>query len=357
MTTTAIDQSRLEAFMGQAVVDLAASFSAPLVRLGARLGLYRGLADGGPATPDELAERSGTDPRMVREWLGNQAAGGYVTYDAASGRYTLPPEQAVALADEQSEFYLLGAYDILASLFADEDRFAEALRSGAGLPWSEHDHRLFSGTEAFFRAGYRQHLVGDWLPALAGVVEKLEGGARVADVGCGHGASTIIMAEAFPASTFAGFDSHAGGIERAREMATEAGVAERARFEVAGADAYPGDGYDLVCLFDAFHDLGDPAGTARHIRETLAPEGTLMLVEPQAGDRTEDNLNPVGRLFYAGSTTICVPHAIADGGPETPALGNQASEATLKAVLEEAGFRSVRRAAETPFNRVLEARP
>jgi SAM-dependent methyltransferase len=350
----AIEQSRLEAFMGQAVVDLAASFSAPLVRLGARLGLYRALADGGPATAHELAQRSGTEPRMVREWLGNQAAGGYVTYDAASGRYTLPAEQAVALADEESEFYLLGAYDILASFFADEDRLVEAFRDGAGLPWHAHDHRLFAGTEDFFRAGYRQHLVGGWLPALDGVIEKLEAGARVADVGCGHGASTIIMAEAFPASTFTGFDSHAGGIERAREAA---GAEERVRFEVAGADAFPGEGYDLVCVFDAFHDLGDPAGAARHIRDALAPGGTLMLVEPQAGDRTEDNLNPVGRIFYAGSALICVPHAIADGGRATPALGAQAGEASIRGVLEQAGFSSVRRAAETPFNLVLEARP
>ena len=357
MATTAIDRSRLEAFMGQAVVDMGAAFSAPLVRLGARLGLYRALADGGPATPDELAERSGTECRMVREWLGNQAAGGYVTYDAATGTYTLPPEQRVALADDQSEFYLLGAYDILASFFADEDRLAEAFRSGAGLHWNDHDHRLFAGTEVFFRAGYRQHLVGGWLPALEGVVEKLEAGARVADVGCGHGASTIIMAEAFPASTFAGFDTHAGGIERARKAATEAGVSERMRFEVAGADAFPGDGYDLVCVFDTFHDLGDPAAAARHIRETLASDGTLMLVEPQAGERTEDNLNPVGRLFYAGSALICVPHAIADGGPGTPALGNQTADATLGELLAKAGFSSVRRAAETPFNRVLEARP
>jgi SAM-dependent methyltransferase len=357
MATTAIDQTRLEAFMGQAVVDLGAAFSAPLVRLGARLGFYRALSEGGPATPEELAKRSGTESRMVREWLGNQAAGGYVTYDAASGRYTLPPEQAAALADDRSEFYLLGAYDILASLFADEDRLVEVFRSGAGLPWSEHDHRLFTGTEVFFRAGYRQHLVGEWLPALDGVIEKLEAGARVADVGCGHGASTIVMAEAFPASRFAGFDSHAGGIERAREAAAEAGVAERVRFDVAGADAFPGRGYDLVCLFDAFHDLGDPARAARHIREALAPGGTLMIVEPQAGDRTEDNLNPVGRLFYAGSTLICVPHAIADGGPGTPALGNQAAEGVLREVLEQAGFSSIRRAAETPFNRVLEARP
>jgi SAM-dependent methyltransferase len=357
MATTAIDRSRLEAFMGQAVVDMGAAFSAPLVRLGARLGLYRALADGGPATPEELAERSGTEPRMVREWLGNQAAGGYVTFDAASGTYALPPEQRVALADERSEFYLLGAYDILASLFADEDRLVEAFRDGEGLHWNDHDHRLFAGTEAFFRTGYRRHLVADWLPALAGVVEKLEAGARVADVGCGHGASTIIMAEAFPASTFAGFDTHAGGIERARAGAAEAGVARRARFEVAGADAFPGDGYDLVCVFDTFHDLGDPVAAARHVREALAPDGTFLLVEPQAGERTEDNLNPVGRLFYAGSALICVPHAIADGGPGTPALGNQAGEATLVALLAQAGFSSVRRAAETPFNRVLEARP
>jgi hypothetical protein len=273
MAITALDQSRLEAFMGQAVVDLAASFSAPLVRLGARLGLYRALADGGPATPDELAERNGTEPRMVREWLGNQAAGGYVMYDAATGRYTLPPEQAVALADDESEFYLLGAYDILASFFADEDRLVEAFRSGTGLPWGEHDHRLFAGTENFFRAGYRQHLLGGWLPALDGVIEKLEAGAHVADVGCGHGASTILMAEAFPASSFVGFDSHEGGIERAREAAAAAGVAERVQFEVAGANAFPGGGYDLVCVFDAFHDLGDPAGAANRIRGRWRPRG------------------------------------------------------------------------------------
>ena len=357
MATTAVDGPRLEAFMGQAVVDLAAAFSAPLVRLGARLGLYRALADGGPATPTQLAERTGTEPRMVREWLGNQAAGGYVAYDDATGRYTIPPEQAVALADEESEFYLLGAYDILASFFADEDRLVEAFRSGAGLPWGEHDHRLFAGTETFFRAGYRQHLVPGWLPALEGVVEKLEAGARVADVGCGHGASTIIMAEAFPVSSFAGFDSHPGGIERAREAAAEAGVAERVRFEIAGADALPAEVYDLVCLFDAFHDLGDPAGVARHLRETLAPDGTLMLVEPQARDRPEDNLHPVGRIFYAGSALICVPHAIADSDGQTPALGAQAGEAALRTILEQAGFRSIRRAAETPFSLVLEARP
>lgn len=357
MATTTIDESRLEAFLGQAVVDLAAAFSAPLVRLGARLGLYRALAEGGPATPAELAARTGTEPRMVRDWLGNQAAGRYVTYDATAGRYALPPEQALALADQESEVYLLGAYDILASFFADEDRLVEAFRGGAGLHWNEHDHGLFAGTEAFFRGGYRQHLVGSWLPALDGVVEKLEAGARVADVGCGHGASTIIMGEAFPASELTGFDSHPAGIERAREAAAEAGVAQRVRFEVAGADAFAGEGYDVVCMFDAFHDLGDPAGAARHIREALAPDGTLMLVEPQAGDRPEDNLNPVGRIFYAGSALICVPHAIADSGGRTPALGAQAGEATLRSVLEQAGFRSVRRAAETPFNLVLEARP
>jgi SAM-dependent methyltransferase len=357
MATTGIDESRLEAFLGQAVVDLGAAFSAPLVRLGARLGLYRALAEGGPATPEELAARTGTEPRMVREWLGNQAAGGYLTYDPENGTYALPAEQALALADEESEVYLLGAYDILASFFADENRLAEAFRTGTGLHWNEHDHHLFSGTEAFFRAGYRQHLVGSWLPALEGMVEKLEAGARVADVGCGHGASTILMAEAFPASTFVGFDSHPGGIERATEAAAQAGVSERVRLEVAGADSFPGEGYDLVCIFDAFHDLGDPGAAARHIHAALAPEGTLMLVEPQAGDRTEDNLNPVGRIFYAGSALICVPHAIADSNGKTPALGALAGEAKLRAVLTEAGFRSVRRATETPFNLVLEARP
>jgi len=313
-----------------------------------------------PAAPRTRAlkdTRRGPTPRLCASLFGNQPPGGYVTYDAASGRYALPPEQAIALADAESPVYMLGAYDILASFFADEDRLLEAFRSGTGLHWNEHDHRLFSGTEVFFRAGYRQHLVQDWLPALDGVVEKLEAGARVADVGCGHGASTIIMAEAFPSSSFAGFDSHPGGIERAREAAAEAGVGERVRFEVAAADAFSRAGYDLACLFDAFHDLGDPVAAARHIREALAPDGTLMLVEPQAGDRTEDNLNPVGRLFYAGSTLICVPHAIADSGGRTNALGNQAGETALRAVLEQGGFRSVRRAAETPFNIILEARP
>jgi SAM-dependent methyltransferase len=291
---------------------------------------------------------------MVREWLGNQAAGGYVTYDPSSGRYTLPPEQAVALADEESPFYLLGAYDILASLFADEERMAEAFRSGAGLPWSEHDHRLFSGTEAFFRAGYRQHLVGEWLPALDGVVEKLTAGGRGADVGCGHGASTILMAQAFPNSQFVGIDYHGPSIETARERAAKAGV-DNASFELADATSYRGDDFDLIAFFDCLHDMADPSGAARHARAALKPDGHCLLVEPFAGDSVPENLNPVGRLYYGASSLICVPVSLARHGP---ALGAQAGERRLRKVMvEDGGFTRFRRATQTPFNLIFEARP
>ena len=355
MSATQIDEGKLEAFMGQAAVDMGAVISAPLFVIGEKLGLYRAMAGAGPLSSEEVAERAGAAERYVREWLRNQAAGGYVTYDSDSDRYTLPDEQALALADEDSPFYILGAYDLIASLFADEEKILEAFRSGEGMGWHEHDQRLFRGTERFFRPGYRQHLVGTWIPALEGVQEKLEAGARVADVGCGHGASTIIMAQAFPNSEFAGFDYHEASIERAREAAAAAGAAERVSFAVASAKDYPGEDYDLVCVFDCLHDMGDPVGAAAHVLETLAPDGTWMIVEPFANDTVEDNLNPVGRIFYGASTAICTPASLSQ--EVGLALGAQAGEARLNEVLEEGGFTRVRRATETPFNLVLEARP
>jgi SAM-dependent methyltransferase len=355
MGATTIDEAKLEAFMGQAVTDMGAVISAPLFLIGEKLGLYKAMAHAGPLTSQEISERAGVAERSVREWLRNQAAGGYVTYDADSDRYTLPDEHALALADEDSPFYILGAYELIASLFSDENEIREAFRTGGGMGWHEHDHRLFRGTERFFRPGYRGHLVGEWLPALTGVQEKLELGATVADVGCGHGASTIIMAEAFPNSRFDGFDYHPESIARAREAAEEAGVGDRITFEVASAKDYPGSGYDLVCVFDCLHDMGDPVGAAAHVRETLSPTGTWMIVEPFANDRVEENLNPVGRVFYGASTVICTPASLDQ--EVGLALGAQAGEARLADVIRQGGFTDVRRATETPFNLVLEARP
>jgi len=355
MSTTGIDEAKLEAFMGQAVTDMGAIISAPLFVIGEKLGLYKAMAGAGPLTSQEVADRSGAAERYVREWLRNQAAGGYVVYDPDSDRYTLPDEHALALADEESPFYILGVYDSIASLYADEEKILEAFRSGEGMAWHEHDHRLFRGTERFFRPGYRAHLVAEWIPALDGVQEKLEQGAKVADVGCGHGASTIIMAEAFPNSQFFGFDYHDASIERAREAAAEAGVEERITFDVAAAKDYPGEGYDLVAVFDCLHDMGDPAGAAAHVHETLDADGTWMIVEPYANDRVEDNLNPVGRVFYGASTVICTPASLSQ--EVGLALGAQAGESRLAEVIMEGGFTRVRRATETPFNLILEARP
>jgi SAM-dependent methyltransferase len=354
MSATSINEGKLEAFMGQVVSDMGANISAPLMVIGEKLGLYRAMAHAGPLTAAEVAERSGTAERYVREWLGNQAAGGYVTYDPDTDRYTLPDEHALALADEDSPFYVLGVYDLIASLYADEEKLLNAFKSGEGMGWHEHDHRLFRGTERFFRPGYRGHLVDAWIPALEGVQEKLERGARVADVGCGHGASTVIMAEAFPNSEFFAFDYHGPSIERAREAAREAGVEDRISFGVAAAKDFPGTDYDLVCVFDCLHDMGDPVGAARHVRETLADDGTWMIVEPFAGDSVQDNLNPVGRIFYGASTVICTPASLDQ--EVGLALGAQAGQARLTEVLEEGGFTHVRRATETPFNLILEAR-
>jgi len=355
MSATEIDEAKLEAFMGQAVTDMGAVISAPLFVIGEKLGLYKAMAHAGPLTSQEVAERSGAAERNVREWLRNQAAGGYVTYDPDSDRYTLPEEHALALADEESPFYILGLYDSIASLYADDDKIIDAFRSGEGMCWHEHDHRLFRGTERFFRPGYRGNLVSEWIPALDGVQAKLERGAKVADVGCGHGASTIIMAEAFPNSEFFGFDYHDASIERAREAAQAAGVGDRISFQTASAKDYPGSGYDLVTVFDCLHDMGDPVGAAAHVLETLDGDGTWMIVEPFANDRVEENLNPVGRIFYGASTVICTPASLAQ--EVGLALGAQAGEARLTEVLEEGGFTRVRRATETPFNLILEARP
>ncbi len=355
MSSTSIDETRLEAFMGQAVTDMGAVISAPLFLIGERLGLYKAMAGAGPLTSEEVADRAGVAERPVREWLANQAAGGYVTYDSGSGRYTLPDEHALALADEESPFYILGAYELISSLYADEDRIVEAFRTGSGMGWHEHDSRLFRGTERFFRPGYRGHLVPEWLPALDGVVEKLQRGAKVADIGCGHGASTVIMAEAFPNSTFAGFDYHDASIQRARKAAREAGVEDRTTFEVASAKDFPGEDYDLICVFDCLHDMGDPVGASAHIRESLAADGTWMIVEPNAQDHLEDNLNPVGRVFYGASTVICTPASLSQ--EVGLALGAQAGEERLTEVVRQGGFTRVRRATETPFNLILEARP
>lgn len=355
MSATGIDESKLEAFMGKAVTDMGAIISAPLFMIGEKLGLYKAMAGEGPLSSEEVAERSGAAERYVREWLRNQAAGGYVEYDGKTDKYTLPDEHALALADEASPFYILGVYDSIASLYADEDKITEAFRSGKGMGWHEHDPRLFRGTERFFRPGYRGNLVSEWIPALEGVQEKLEQGARVADVGCGHGASTVIMAEAFPKSEFTGFDYHKPSIKRAREAAAQAGVDDRISFEVASAKDYPGSGYDFVAVFDCLHDMGDPVGAASHVHETLDSDGTWMIVEPFANDRVEDNLNPVGRVFYGASTVICTPASLDQ--EVGLALGAQAGEARLTEVLKEGGFSRVRRATETPFNLILEARP
>ena len=355
MATTAIDEQKLEAFLGRFVGDMGAAMTMPLVRLGERLGLYRAMAHAGPMSSQELADRTGVGERYVREWLANQTASGYVEHDASSDRYTLPDEHAMALADEDSPLFMLGGLSILASVWADEDRLAERFSRGEGFGWHEHDPRLFSGTERFFRPGYRAHLTEDWIPAMDGLSERLTAGAHVADVGCGHGASTLIMARAYPQSTFVGFDYHDGSIARARELAREAGVEDRVRFEVARADAYPGDGYDLVCHFDCLHDMGDPAGAARHVRETLKDDGWWMVVEPFAGDALEDNLNPVGRLFYAASTVICTPNSLSQD--VALGLGAQAGPKRMEAILRDAGFSRVRVATQTPFNLIYEARP
>jgi SAM-dependent methyltransferase len=348
------NMEKLNEFLGHFVNDLGATFHAGMVVIGEKLGLYKALANG-PMTPADLAGKTGTDERYVREWLHSQAAGGYVTYDAAGGTFRLTEEQAMALADENSPAYIPGAFELATGSLLAVPRITEAFRSGAGMGWHEHDAGVFRGCERFFRPGYAANLVSAWLPALDGVERTLKAGARVADVGCGHGASTILMAQAYPKSTLVGFDYHEGSIAAARVAAERAGVAERVRFEVVRAKEFPGRDYDLVTMFDCLHDMGDPAGAAKHIRQALKPDGAWMIVEPFANDDVRDNLNPVGRVYYSASTLLCTPSSRAQ--EVATCLGAQAGEARLRQVVTAGGFRRFRRAAETPFNRVFEARP
>jgi 2-polyprenyl-3-methyl-5-hydroxy-6-metoxy-1,4-benzoquinol methylase len=353
--TVEVDGDKLMQFVFRAVDEVGATLNAALVVMGDKLGLYRALAGAGGLSPAELAARTGTSERYVREWINAQAAGGYVDYDPDSGHYTLPPEQTVALTDPDSPAYLPGFFQIALGSVIDSPKIVESARSGDGFGWHEHVHDVHEGCERFFRPGYNASLVSEWLPALDGVVDKLERGALVADVGCGHGSSTILMAQAFPHSTFVGSDYHDGSIETARQRAQDAGVAERVRFQVAPAGAYSGTGYDLVTMFDCLHDMGDPVGAARHVRSTLGPDGTWMVVEPHAGDRIEENFNPIGRAYYAFSTLLCTPASLSQ--EVGLALGAQAGEARIRDVVEAGGFTRFRRASETPFNLVFEARP
>jgi len=353
--TQPLNEAKLHEFVMKAVGEMGAAMNAALIVIGDKLGLYKAMAGAGPLTSSEVAARTGTSERYVREWLSAQAAGGFVSYDAVGGRYTLPPEQAFAMADEASPVFLPGFFEIVAACIKDESKISEAFRSGKGVGWHEHDSGLFSGTERFFRPNYRAHLIQEWIPALGDTEAKLKAGAKVADVGCGLGTSTILMAQAYPKSTFVGSDYHPKSIEMAREAADKAKVSDRVRFEVAKAKDYSGNGYQLVAFFDCLHDMGDPEGAARHVLETLSPDGAWMIVEPFANDALEDNLNPIGRVFYAASTMLCTPASLSQ--EVGLALGAQAGEGRLARILRSAGFTRVRRAAETPFNIVLEARP
>lgn len=348
-----VDEQRLNAFLGKAVGDLGAAVSAVLVSIGDELGLYKAIA-AGAVTAGELAAKTGTNERYIREWLANQAAGGYVEYDPATQQFSMTPEQALCLADPNGPADVPGAYSIIRDLFHIRDRALDNFRTGKGMEWGEHHSCLFHGTERFFRASYNSNLLGSWLPALDGMTPRLQSGIKVADVGCGHGASTILMAKAYPKSTFVGIDYHPESIATARQRARDAGV-KNVSFEAADATSYNGDPYDLIAFFDCIHDMADPAGAARHARASLAPNGTVMAVEPFANDRLEQNLNPVGRVYYGASTMVCVPVSLAKKGP---ALGAQAGEERLRDVfVNGGGFTRFRRATETPFNIILEARP
>ena len=349
-----IDEAKLNALLGRIVGEFGAIASAPLVILGDRLGLYKAMAGSGPMTADEISEKCGIRLRYAQEWLNAQAASGFIDYDPAKQTFGLSPEAAMALADDDSPVCMLGGFDVLMSFFHDIDKVERVFRSGSGLGWHEHHPALFAGTERFFRPGYNANLESSWIPALEGMKERLQSGARVADVGCGFGASTIVMAKAWPKSTFIGYDNHPPSIETARERAHAAGVGDRVTFEVAPAKSYPGRDFDLVAFFDCLHDMGDPVGAAKHVRDTLTDDGVWLLVEPFANDRLEDNLNPVGRVYYSASTMVCTPCSLSQ--EVALGLGAQAGEARLRDVAERGGFRHFRRAAETPFNLVFEAR-
>jgi 2-polyprenyl-3-methyl-5-hydroxy-6-metoxy-1,4-benzoquinol methylase len=351
----AINPDKLNEFLGKAIVDFGATFHAALIRIGDKLGLYKALASGGPQTPAELAKSTSTSERYVREWLCSQAAGGYVTYDPETGKFHLSEEQAFALADENSPAFLPGAFQVALASIKAEDQITERFKTGKGMGWHEHHPELFVGTERFFRPGYAANLVSAWIPSLEGVDQRLKNGGRVADVGCGLGASTILMAKSYPKCEFVGFDYHDKSIETAKQRAKDAGVGERIRFEVAKAKDYPGKDYDFVTFFDCLHDMGDPAGASAHVHSSLKKDGTWMIVEPFAGDKLEDNLNPIGRAFYGASTLLCTPASLSQ--EVGLALGAQAGEKRLREVVTGGGFTRFRRATQTPFNLIFEARP
>jgi SAM-dependent methyltransferase len=350
-----VDEAKLHQFIGQMLSDLGGAASVALVRVGDALGLYKTLHERGPVTVAELAAEAGVNQRYLREWLSHQAASNYVSYDTATEKFTLPPEQAMVFAVDDSPVSMIGAFDVMAAMLENGEKVKPAFKTGSGVPWSEQASCLFCATARFFRPGYHNNLVSNWLPALDGVIEKLQRGARVADVGCGHGWSTVLMAKAFPNSQFIGYDFHPSSIGHAVAHAQEHGVTANTRFQVATAKNYPEKDFDLVTFFDCLHDMGDPAGASAHVRQSLKPDGAWMIVEPMAGDRLEDNLNPVGRIYYAASTVGCVATSLAQ--EVGAALGAQAGEARLREVITAGGFRAVRRAAETPFNMILEARP
>jgi SAM-dependent methyltransferase len=347
-------EKKVDAFVGQVVNDIAAAYSGVLTKIGHSLGLYKALAQNGELSAAELAEKTGTSRRYVLEWLNNQAAGGYIDYNPAQGRYKLPAEHAPVLADEDSPVFLAGSLGSLTAIYKIEEKLTKAFKTGGGIGWHEQDESLFFGTEFLFRTGYKAHLTSEWIPALSGVDEKLKTGGTVADIGCGHGASSIIMAQNYPKASFVGFDYHKGSIDVARRRAKEAGVENRVRFEVATAKDYPGSNYDLICFMDCLHDLGDPLGAAGHSFKALAEGGSVLLVEPNSGDRIEQNLHPIGRLFYAASTAFCTPNSLSQ--EVGSAIGAQAGEARYADIMFQAGFRKFKRATETPFNLIFEAR-
>lgn len=348
------DMQKLDALVGRLVGDVGAAVSGVLVVLGDKVGIFKAMADGTPMSVQDLAKKTGIRERYLREWLSAQAAADYVAYDEKTDRFSLTPEQAMVFAEENSPAFFVGAFEVVQSMWMDEPKVADAFRTGKGLGWHEHSTCLFRGTERFFRPGYNSHLVNEWIPALAGVEEKLKAGASVADVGCGHGASTILMAQAYPASRFSGFDYHGPSIERAKAAAEDAGVSDRVTFQQGSAAEFPGRGYDMVAMFDCLHDMGDPVGAGRHVKETLGPNGTWLIVEPFAHDHLKDNLSPVGRVYYGASTMICTPASLSQ--EVGLGLGAQAGEMKLRKVALDAGFTHFRRATETPFNMVFEVR-
>jgi 2-polyprenyl-3-methyl-5-hydroxy-6-metoxy-1,4-benzoquinol methylase len=349
----AINEDKMHAFLGKVVSDFGASLSSALVYIGQKLGLYQAMVDGGPVTPAELAQKTNTNERYIREWLVNQAAGGYAEYDSATGKYRLSPEQATALTDEQSPFYVGGGFFVVKAMTQAAERIESHFRKGGGMLWGEHHPDLFVGTERFFRPGYATYLVSSWIPSLSGIEAKLKAGAKVADVGCGHGASTIIMANAYPKSEFWAFDNHEASIKNATEKAKNAGVSDRVHFEVSSAETIPDRQYDLICYFDCLHDMGNPVGACKRAAEVLAPDGSALIVEPMAGNAVEENFNPIGRTFAGASTLCCTSNSLALDGP---ALGAVATEEAIRDTVLAGGFTKFKRTTETPFNRIFEAR-